>query len=180
MHLLCVPEHEARAIMEQVHEGECGPHMNGRPMAKKIVRQGYFWLTMEHDCVKYVRRCKQCQTFANLDHLPASELHNMTTPWPFSAWGIDVIGKIKPKSSQGHKYILVAIDYFIKWVEAKPFVTLGAKQVAQFISRDIICRYGMPHEIITDNGSHFQGEVIELLESTESHSSNIGRNLSIP
>ena len=48
--------------------------------------------------------------------MPPYELHALTSPWPFSVWGIDIIGKISPKSSSGHEYILVSIDYFIKWV----------------------------------------------------------------
>ena len=54
----------------------------------------------------------------DLIHVPPFELHALTSPWPFSVWGIDIIGKISPKYSNGHEYILVAIDYFTKWVEA--------------------------------------------------------------
>ena len=54
----------------------------------------------------------------DLIHIPPSELHALTSSWPFSIWGIDIIGKISPKSSSGHEFILVAIDYFTKWVEA--------------------------------------------------------------
>ena len=50
----------------------------------------------------------------DLIHIPPSELHALTSPWPFSLWGIDIIGKISPKSSNGHEYILVAINYFTK------------------------------------------------------------------
>ncbi|KAL6316406.1 hypothetical protein AAG906_018109 [Vitis piasezkii] len=56
--------------------------------------------------------------YGDLIHVPPSELHALTSPWPFSVWGIDIIGKISPKSSSGHEFILVAIDYFTKWVEA--------------------------------------------------------------
>ena len=57
----------------------------------------------------------------------------MTSPWPFSTWGIDVIGKITPAASNGNKFILVAIDYFNKWVEAASYTTLTTVQVAHFI-----------------------------------------------
>lgn len=63
----------------------------------------------------------------------------MTSSWPFSIWGIDVIGRIAPKASNGHKYILVAIDYFTKWVEAASYFVLKAKHVARFIENNIIC-----------------------------------------
>ncbi|RVW92617.1 Retrovirus-related Pol polyprotein from transposon opus [Vitis vinifera] len=59
-------------------------------------------------------RCQECQMHGDLIHVPPSELHALTSPWPFSVWGVDIIGKISPKSSSGHEYILVAIDYFTK------------------------------------------------------------------
>ena len=79
----------------------------------------------------------------------------MTSPWPFFIWGKDVIGRIAPKTLNGHKYILVAIDYYTKWVEAASYSTLKAKHVARFIPNNIICRFRVLQEIISDNGSHF-------------------------
>ena len=88
----------------------------------------------------------------------------MTTPWPFATWGIDVIGRITPKSTNGHEYILVAIDYFTKWVEAASYHVLNVKKVSQFIRTNIICRYGIPFEIVSVNGAHFQKEVVDLVK----------------
>ena len=79
----------------------------------------------------------------------------MTFPWPFSVWGIDVIGRIAPKASNGHEYILVAINYFTKWVELASYSVLKDKHVAQLLENNIICRFGVSQEIIFDNGSHF-------------------------
>lgn len=62
--------------------------MNGHAMAKIILRKGYYWPTMEHDCYQDVRKSLKCQEHANLIHTPASELQNLTTPWPFSVWGL--------------------------------------------------------------------------------------------
>ncbi|RVW21449.1 Pol polyprotein [Vitis vinifera] len=78
--------------------------------------------------------------------------------------GVDIIGKISPKSSNGHEYILVAIDYFTKWVEAASYARLTAARVAKFIRSHIICRYGVPHELISDRGVHFRGEVDTLIQ----------------
>ena len=91
-------------------------------------------------------------------------MHALTSPWPFSVWGIDIIGKISPKSSSGHEFILVAIDYFMKWVEATSYAKLNAAKVATFIRSHIICRFGVPHELISDRGVHFRGEVDTLLQ----------------
>ncbi|XP_077251879.1 uncharacterized protein LOC143891125 [Tasmannia lanceolata] len=102
--------------------------------------------------------------YANLIHVPPSQLHSLTSPWPFSVWGIDIIGKISPKSSSGHEYILVAIDYSTKWIEAASYASLTSASVAKFIKVNIICRYGVPPELISDNGSHFKKEVTHLCE----------------
>ena len=66
----------------------------------------------------------------------------MTAPWSFATWGIDIIGKISPKASNGHQYILVAVDYFTKWVEAESYaeLELDAKAVARFLKKNIVCR----------------------------------------
>ena len=78
----------------------------------------------------------------DLIHVPPSELHALTSPWPFSVWGIDIIRKISPKSSNGHEFILVAIDYFTKLVESTSYANLNAAKVATFIKSHIICRLG--------------------------------------
>jgi len=96
---------------------------------------------------------------ANLNHVSPSKLYSMTSPWPFSVWGINVIGRIAPKVSNGHKYILVAIDYFTKWMEEASYSVLKAKHVARFLENNIICQFVVSQEIISDNGSHFEGEV---------------------
>ena len=74
------------------------------------------------------------------------------------------LGKITPKASNRHEFILVAIDYFTKWVEVVSFSVLKAKHVARFIESNIIYRYGVPHEIISDNGLHFKDKVQRILQ----------------
>ncbi|RVW87897.1 Retrovirus-related Pol polyprotein from transposon 17.6 [Vitis vinifera] len=134
MLLLCLDRASADRVMREVHAGVCGPHMGGHMLARKIMRTGYFWLTMETDCCQFVQKCPECQIHGDLIHAPPSELHALTSPWPFSVWGIDIIGKVSPKSSSGHEFILVAIDYFTKW--------------------------GKPHHM---RGVHFRAEVDTLL-----------------
>ena len=107
-------------------------------LTRKIMRTDYFWLTMETDCCLFVQRCSECQMHGDLIHVPPSELHELTSPWPFSVLGIDIIGKISPKSSNRKEYILVAINYFTKWVEAASYVRLTVAKVAKFIIYHII------------------------------------------
>ncbi|RVW92749.1 Transposon Ty3-I Gag-Pol polyprotein [Vitis vinifera] len=164
MLLLCLDRASTDRVMREVHAGVCEPHMGGHMLARKIMRTGYFWLTMETDCCQFVQMCPECQIHGDLIHVPPSELHALTSPWPFSVWGIDIIGKISPKSSSGHEFILVAIDYFTKWVEATSYARLTSAGVASFIRSHIICRYGVPHELISDRGVHFRAEVDTLVQ----------------
>jgi transposase InsO family protein len=78
-------------------------------------------------------------------------------------WGIDVIGPINPKASNGHRFILVAIDYFTKWVEACSYAHVTQKVVIRFIEKDLICRYGVPERVVTDNAQNFNGKMITEL-----------------
>ena len=131
-----------------------------------LVRLSRLAIFVDHgtDCCQFFQRCTECQMHGDLIHVPPSKLYALTSPWPFSVWGIDIIGKISPKSSSGHEFILVAIDYFTKWVEATSYAKLNAAKVATFIKSHIICRYGVPHELISNRGVHFRGEVDTLLQ----------------
>ncbi|WKA02008.1 hypothetical protein VitviT2T_020249 [Vitis vinifera] len=122
---------------------------------------------METYCCQFVQRCSECQIHGDFIHVPPSKLHALTSPCPFSVWGIDIIGKISPKSSSGHEFILVAIDYFTKWVEAASYVRLTSSRVASFIRSHIIYRYGVPHELIFDKGVHCKADFDALLQRYE-------------
>ena len=73
---------------------------------------------------------------------------------------MDVIRPIILKVSNGHEYIFVAIDYFTKWVEAASYKSITQAVVAQFLKHNIICHYGMPGELITNNGANLNGKMI--------------------
>ena len=79
---------------------------------------------------------------------------------PFSTWSMDVIGSMILKASNGHEYILVAIDYFTKWVEATSYKSVTQAMVVQFLKHNIIFHYGMLGELITDNGTNLNGKMI--------------------
>ena len=138
--------------MEEVHESVYGPHINEEILAKKLMRQGFFWMIIMEDCIKFVRKCYRYQIHEDVSHLPPIKLHFISSSWPFLAWGLDIIGEIQLTASNGHRFILVVVDYFTKWVEAESYTKLGAKQVAKFIQKNLFYRYGIPHHIVSDNG----------------------------
>ncbi|XP_068302687.1 uncharacterized protein [Pyrus communis] len=96
---------------------------------------------------------------AMAERAPAELLHSVTKPWPFRGWAMDVIGKITPSSGAAkHAWIMVATDYFTKWVEARSYAELTAKEVCDFVEENIVTRFGVPETIITDNGTIFTAD----------------------
>jgi hypothetical protein len=161
--LRCLNENEIEQALKEIHEGICATHANGHTMAKQIQRSGYFWLTMERDCIDYVRKCHKCQIYGDRINAPPTPLFNMISPWPFDMWGLDVIGLINPKASNGHRFILVAIDYFTKWIEANSYAHVTQKVVKRFIEKDLICRFGLSARFVTDNAQNFNRKLIDEL-----------------
>ena len=68
-----------------------------------------------------------------------------------------------PEASNGHRFILVAIDYFTKWVEAASYASVTQNVVTRFLKNNIICRYGLLERIITDNGSNLNNKMVDRL-----------------
>ncbi|KAJ9550407.1 hypothetical protein OSB04_014452 [Centaurea solstitialis] len=87
-------------------------------------------------------------------HRPSEPLHSVLVPWPFMRWGMDIVGKLPPAPGQ-KVYLLVLTDYFSKWIEAGAFSQVRDKEVISFIQKNIIYRFGVPAEIMCDNGSQF-------------------------
>ncbi|XP_075107139.1 uncharacterized protein LOC142180110 [Nicotiana tabacum] len=83
----------------------------------------------------------------------------MGLPWSFTAWGMDVIGPIETVASNWHHFILVVIDYFTKWVEASTYKAVTKKVVEDFVQNNIICRFGIPESIITDNAANLNSDL---------------------
>lgn len=82
------------------------------------------------------------------------DLVALTSPWPFAKWGMDIVGLL-PKASGNRNFLLVAMDYFTKWIEAKPLAKVTKPMVDKFVWRNIITRFGVPFSIISNNGSQF-------------------------
>jgi hypothetical protein len=110
---------------------------------------------MLKDCFEYYKGCQDCQKFANIQRVLASALNLIIKPWPFRGWGIDLIGQINPPSSKGHKFVLLATDYFTKWVEEIPLKRVTSEIMIEFVKENIIYRYGIPQTITTDQGTQF-------------------------
>jgi Integrase zinc binding domain len=95
--LRCLDGVEARNALREVHEGIRSTHTNRHMMVRKMQRKGYFWRTLEKDCIDYVCMCHKCQVRGDKINAPPALMFNLISPWPFAQWGIDVIGYINQK-----------------------------------------------------------------------------------
>ena len=132
-----------------MHEGICNNHNGARTLAAKTLRQGNYWPTMLKDATELVKKCKVCQEHAQISHLPSEPLTSITSPWPFQQWGLDILGPLPFGNSQC-KFIVVGVDYFTKWAEAKPLATIIEQKVRNFVWRSIICRFRIPRALVSD------------------------------
>jgi hypothetical protein len=163
--LKCLGPDNAILAMAEVHEGICGTHQSAPKMKWLLRRSGFYWPNMIADCFKSYKGCQVCQKFGNLQLVHVAELHHIIKPWPFRGWGLDFKGEIDPSSSKGHRFVLVAIDYFTKWTEVVALKNMTHKEVIEFITEHIIHRFGIPQTLTTDQGTSFMSkEVREFAE----------------
>ena len=109
---------------------------------------------MLRDAIDLVRKCKICQEHAKISHLPSDPLRLVTSPRPFQQWGLDILGPL-PIGKGQCKFVIVAVDYFTIWAEAKPLATITEQKIRNFVWRSIICRFGIPRALVSDNGKQF-------------------------
>ena len=116
---------------------------------------------MEEDCKAHVKTCLQSPKHANLDKQPTQELHSIISPWPFATWGIDLIDMINPHFREGHKFVIIAIKFTTKWVEAIPMELVTQTKIIAFLTENIITRLGVPQRLIMENGPNFKGKIMK-------------------
>ncbi|GKD44646.1 reverse transcriptase domain-containing protein [Tanacetum coccineum] len=129
--LRCVGPLQANYVLKEIHEGSCSMHVGPRSVVAKALRSGYYWPTMHADARKLIKECNDCQP----DHSRKAG--------PF------------PKGPGKVKFLIVAIDYFTKWIEAKHVATITGAQIKKFVWDNIVCIFGLPGEIIFNNRKQF-------------------------
>ncbi|GKF17791.1 reverse transcriptase domain-containing protein [Tanacetum coccineum] len=119
--LQCVGPLQANYVLREIHEGSCSMHSEPRSMVAKALSSGYYWPTMHMDARNLIRECSDCQV--------------IDIAGPF----LEGPGKVK--------FPIVAMDYFTKWIEAKPVATITGAQVKKFVWDNVVCKFGLPGEI---------------------------------
>ncbi|KAH9697752.1 hypothetical protein KPL71_023740 [Citrus sinensis] len=142
---------------ESCHVATYGGHFGGHKIAAKVLQSGYYWPTIFKDAYEFVKCCDMCQRTGNITKRHEMPLTNILEVEVFDVWGIDFMGPFPP--SFGNLYILVAVDYVSKWVEAAALPTNDAKSVVAFLQKNIFPRFGTSRAIISDEGTHFCNKV---------------------
>jgi hypothetical protein len=160
--LKCLSRNEGHELMKEIHGGLCGAHIGSRPLLGKVFRQGFYWPKAASDAADLVQKCENCQKCAR-DHKQPSSLTQLIQPtWPLQRWSLDLFGPLPP--AQGNlKYVVVAVEYFSKWIEAKPLATITSATVQKFFWQNIVCRFGVPKAITVDNGTQFDAETFKVI-----------------
>ncbi|GBC54380.2 uncharacterized protein LOC115178352 [Rhizophagus irregularis DAOM 181602=DAOM 197198] len=157
--LRVIRKYEFEGLMYMMHDNELSGHFGMNATYEKM-RERYYWKNMRKDIEEYIRTCWNCQVRGKPSG--KSELHPIKIGEPFEVIGIDIVGPLN-KTGKGNKYIVVAIDYFTKWAEARALKEATANEVTKFLWEDIICRHGCPRKIISDRGTHFNNKLMEKL-----------------
>jgi len=126
--LKCISAQEGKELLQEIHSGMCSSHIKTRALVQKAFRQGFYWPSAVSDADEVVRTCSNCSMHAPYKHFPANEVQLIPPIWPLARWGIDIVGPL-PKAQGNLTYAIVAVEYFTKWIEAKPVQKITSASV---------------------------------------------------
>src|SRR6266542_1682429 len=126
--LKILKRNEMKPILSLSHEHPLSGHFRLEATLTKLKKR-YYWLKMKDDIKSYIQTCDQCQRCEKITD--ENELHSIKIKEPFYQWGIDIVEPLT-ETSQRNKYIVVAIDYFTKYPEARALTNANAKSVVGF------------------------------------------------
>ncbi|CAN6547365.1 unnamed protein product [Malus baccata var. baccata] len=161
----CVHDYEFNAILTFCHTYACGGHFGTQRTALKVLECGFYWPTIFRDARTFCMSCDRCQRTGNIgpkQQMPQTPIFSVEI---FDVWGIDFMGPFP--SSHGFLYILLAVDYVSKWVEAKATRTNDSRVVADFVKTNIFARW--PHLITLKRAGKPEvsnREIKQILEKT--------------
>jgi hypothetical protein len=136
--LKCLSRAEGQELMKEIHSGIRGAYIGSRSLLGKVFRQGFYWLKAASDAVYLVQKCENCQKCARDQKQPLSLTQLIQPTWPLQRWGLDFLVPLPP--AQGNlRYVVVAMEYFSKWIKAKPLATITSATVQKFFWKNIIC-----------------------------------------
>ena len=153
-----VPKEEQHDILYHFHASSCGGHFGGNRTITKVLQCGFFWPTLFNDAHDFYKACDRCQRMGNISRRNEMPLHNILEIELFDVWGLDFMCPFP--SSFGDLYILLDVDYVSKWVEAIATPRNDARTALRFLHKNIFTSFGTSRSIISDEGTHFDNQLI--------------------
>ncbi|GJR18717.1 reverse transcriptase domain-containing protein [Tanacetum coccineum] len=150
---MCIWPRRLLEILQAFHSGPTRGHYDANFTARKVFDAGFYWPTIYKDAYELIKSCDACQRQGKIsqrDEMPQNAIQVCEI---FDVWGIDFMGPFP--SSRGNKYILVAVDYLSKWVEAKALPTNDARVVVKVV----MSKYGVTHRLSTPYHPQTSGQV---------------------
>jgi transposase InsO family protein len=158
-----IQENKKNNILELAHNHPLAGHVGIQNTYYRIQEHAW-WPGIQDDIAVYIQNCDICQKRSRAKDIPAPESATIRAE-PFSHIGIDVMGPL-PVTLTGKRYIILAVDFFTKYVEGIAVEDADAQTVVKFLHSDIICRHGVPKEITSDRGTEFLNDLVRELERT--------------
>ncbi|KII62695.1 Retrovirus-related Pol polyprotein [Thelohanellus kitauei] len=165
-----VPASLVPSVLRELHDSDVqGCHLGSDKVLSKI-RIRFYWKNMKQDVENWCQSCVECSQRSKYGKTRRAPLSSSTSGFPFQRLAIDCVGPLN-STERGHKYIIVVGDYFTKWMEAFPTQNIEAKTIAKVIVDEIVCRYGTPESLHSDQGTNFESnlvkEICQLLRITK-------------
>lgn len=142
-------------MLNDFHRGACGGNLSGLATTQNFLQAGYLFPSIFKDCIEVVKRCRSCQVYTRKMCMHPTLLFHGITIGPFTKWGI-IFTTCNLPSTRNHMYIIIAIDYFTMWDEVMPTFKNDGETIAFFLFNQVISWFGIPKEIVTNHGIHFQ------------------------
>jgi hypothetical protein len=127
--LKCLSRAEGQELMKEIHSWICGAHIGSMPLLGKAFRQGFYWPKAASDAIDLVQKCENCQKCARDQKQPSSLTQLIQPTWPLQLWGLDLLGPLPPSQGNLRYVVVVVVEYFSKWIEAKPIATITSAVV---------------------------------------------------
>jgi hypothetical protein len=158
---IVVPKQVVSLVFNFCHDAPLAGHRDFEK-TYELISSRYFWLNMHKEIKIYCLSCHLCQTKKYLNKINRAPLKPIEVREPWNLIGVDIAGPFK-QTVHGNRYIILAVDYFTKFCVGKALPDFTALSTARFLFEDIVCKFGLPKAIMSDNGVNFKARMLDQL-----------------
>ena len=158
--LLCLPRALRQPVLQELHAGIVGGGHGGYFKTNAKLRDRFFYPKRDQSVRKFILSCNCCQ-FRKSDNTPKGTLTPIRTGKPLDLIGMDLIGPLPKSGAENFTHIMCAVDYATRFAITQAISEANKEQIADFLIQRIICIYGAPRRILTDNGTQFTSNALQ-------------------